>query len=346
MQKPLISLPLTSSTPLEIEVRRAGARESLHLVDIVLCDAEGRLILALGNEEAEIFPRSAIKPLQAIPLIEKLLRDGKADIFSDEEISFICASHNGEPHHVTCARSLLNRFSIDEEALICGAHWSLDTDSLIEQVRSLAHPTRAHNNCSGKHSGMLVLAHLEGLPLADYHHLSHPIQQNILGVLEMMIGRDILSFTHGIDGCGAPAYSAPLGNWARGLALFTGDDSLPEIRRQACQRINRAIAAAPHMMAGQNRACSAVNQCYGTEITVKTGAEGVFAAAFHELGLGLMLKARDGHKRAAEAALGAVIHALGYPHHPELDRFFRPILKNWEGVEVGDIRCDPRLWTC
>jgi L-asparaginase II len=162
MQKPLISLPLISSTPLEIEVRRAGARESLHLVDIVLCDAEGRLILALGNEEAEIFPRSAIKPLQAIPLIEKLLRDGKADIFGDEEISFICASHNGEPHHVTCARSLLNRFSIDEEALICGAHWSLDTDILIEQVRSLAHPTRAHNNCSGKHSGMLVLAHLEG----------------------------------------------------------------------------------------------------------------------------------------------------------------------------------------
>ena len=174
MQKPLISLPLISSTPLEVEVRRAGARESLHLVDIALCNAEGQLILALGNAEAEIFPRSAIKPLQAIALIEKMLLDGKADTFSDEEISFICASHNGEPHHVTCARSLLNRFSIDEEALICGAHWSLDTDILIEQVRSLAHPTRAHNNCSGKHSGMLVLAHLEGLPLADYHHLSHP----------------------------------------------------------------------------------------------------------------------------------------------------------------------------
>ena len=343
MQKPLISLPLISNTPLEVEVRRAGARESIHVVDIALCDAEGQLVLALGDPETEIFPRSAIKPLQAIALIEKLLRDGKADMLSDEEVSFICASHNGEPYHAECARTLLNRFSIKEEALVCGAHWSLDTDSLIEQVRSLDNPTRAHNNCSGKHAGMLVLAHLEGLPLADYHQVSHPIQQRILGVLEMMIGCDILSFTHGIDGCGAPAYSAPLGNWARGLALFTGDDSLPELRRKACQLITHAIPAAPHMMAGQNRACSAVNQYYRTAITVKTGAEGVFAAAFHDLGLGLMLKARDGHKRAAEAALGAVIHALGYPRHPELERFFCPNLKNWDGLEVGDIRCDSRL---
>ena len=343
MQKPLISLPLISDTPLQVEVRRAGALESQHQVDIALCDSDGQLIIGLGNPEAVVFPRSAIKPLQAIALIEKLLVDGRASQLSHEEISFICASHNGEPAHADCASTLLERYSIAEDALACGAHWSLDTDSLISQVRRLEHPSRRHNNCSGKHTGMLILAHLEGLPLARYHEVSHPIQQRILGVLDIMIGQDILSYTHGIDGCGAPAYSAPLGNWARAFALFTGDDNLPDLRRQACQLIAKSISAAPQMIAGQNRACSAVNRHYGERITVKTGAEGVFAAAFHELGLGLMLKARDGHKRAAEAALGAVIHALGYPHHSALDSYFRPILKNWEGAEVGDIICDSRL---
>ena len=132
-------------------------------------------------------------------------------------------------------------------------------------------------------------------------------------------------------------FSAPLGNWARAFALFAGGGELPEARHNACQRIRKSIAAKPLYIAGHDRACSAINSAYGEAITVKTGAEGVYSAAFHELGLGAVLKARDGNKRGAEVAIGAVIRALGYPTDGLVKNFFKPKVLNWAGEEVGDI---------
>ena len=90
----------------------------------------------------------------------------------------------------------------------------------------------------------------------------------------------------GVDGCGAPAISGPLGNWARGFALFAGDTALPETRQNACHKLAQSIAAAPHLIAGDRRLCSYVNEALGSSVTVKVGAEGVYAGAFHELGWG------------------------------------------------------------
>ena len=126
-------------------------------------------------------------------------------------------------------------------------------------------------------------------------------------------------------------FSAPLGNWARAFALFAGGGDLPEARHEACQRIRKSIAAEPLFIAGQGRACSAINAAYGETMTVKTGAEGVYSAAFHELGLGAAVKARDGNKRGAEVAIGAVIRALGYPIQKSVKGFFQPKLLNWAG---------------
>ncbi|XDZ66481.1 asparaginase [Alphaproteobacteria bacterium LSUCC0684] len=337
MRNPRIELPLISPDPLRIVVTRGDAEESVHDVDIALVDGDGHVLLGLGDIERPVFPRSAMKPLQSIALAETVMESAGHHHLSAEEIALITASHNAEPRHVEAAANLLDRFGIDPAALVCGAHWSLDQPTAIAQARMMETPTRLHNNCSGKHAGMLVLARIMGASLEGYNALSHPVQQRILGILEAMTGTDLAAHPHGIDGCGAPALSGPLGNWARAFALFAGGGVIPERREKACALIRDSIAAAPEMIAGTGRACTAISRSYGAAITAKTGAEGVFAAAFHELGLGLMVKTRDGNKRGAEVAIGAVIHALGYDHPDEVRPFFRPGLKNWAGEDVGSI---------
>ena len=334
---PLPSLPFIDELPLSVDIRRNGAVESSHSVDIAVVDTEGRIILGYGETERTVFPRSAMKPLQAIALIEQLQQNEQASALSDELICVTCASHNGQPAHLKAAGDLLSTFNIDPSHLACGAHWSLDQDSLIEQVRSNEQPSRLHSNCSGKHAGMLVLAHSMGAPLSGYHRLEHPVQQRILGCLEAMTGCELMHYPAGIDGCGAPALSGPLGNWARGFALFTGDTALPEARQHACRKLAQSIAASPHLIAGDRRLCSDINNALGSAVTVKVGAEGVYAGAFHELGLGLMLKARDGAKRAAEQALLHVIQTLGINLPAQLADSFRPQLTNWAGKIIGDI---------
>ena len=332
-----LSLPFIDEAPLFVDIRRNGAVESSHSVDIAVVDAGGRVILGYGKTERTVFPRSAIKPLQAIALIEQLQQKERTADLSEELICVTCASHNGQYAHLKAVGDLLSAFDIDPSHLACGAHWSLDQDSLIEQARSTVQPSKLHNNCSGKHAGMLALAHLMDAPLSDYHRVEHPVQQRILGCLEAMTGCNLTPYPAGIDGCGAPAFSGPLGNWARGLALFASDTALPEARQRACQKLAQSIAAAPHLIAGDRRLCSDINHALGSAVTVKVGAEGVYAAAFHELGLGLMLKARDGAKRAAEQALLHVIRTLGINLPAQLADYFCPLLTNWAGEVVGDI---------
>ena len=331
------SLPYLDEHPLAVDIRRGGSVESTHLVDIAVVDSDGRLILGYGDVERPVFPRSAMKPLQALALVEQLQQRDLDQSLSAESLCVTCASHNGQAAHLQAAGDLLRQFDIPEHHLICGAHWSLDQDSLIDQVRTIPQPTRLHNNCSGKHAGMLVLARLLDAPFDGYQRLDHPVQQRILGCLEAMAGCALTGYGAAVDGCGAPALAGPLGNWARGFALFTGDGPLPEHRQAACQTLAQAIADAPYLIAGDRRLCSTVNQAFGTAVTVKTGAEGVYAAAFHELGLGLMLKARDGAKRAAEQALLHVMTRLGLNLPALVAESFQPVLTNWAGEAVGDI---------
>ena len=184
---------------------------------------------------------------------------------------------------------------------------------------------------------MLVLSKLMSGKTFGYASLTNAAQQQILGTLEFMTGLGLMQYPHGVDGCGAPVFFAPLGNWARAFALFAGGGDLPDTMHEACQGIRKRDAAEPLLIADHVRACSVINAAYGEAITVKTGAEGVYSAAFHDLGLGAVVKARDGNKRGAEVAIGAVIRALGYPIENSVKGFFQPTLLNWAGDEVGDI---------
>ena len=283
------NLPLVSSEPLSILVNRNGHCESSHQVDVAVCTAAGKIVLGLGDVERIIFPRSAMKPLQAIALLEVLQRDNRAGQLSDSEIAVICSSHNGEMLHIDAIRNLLDRFEVDIDELICGAHWSMHQETMVTQVRNIEVPHQVHNNCSGKHAGMIILSKLLSDKTVGYEKLSCDAQQSILGILESMTGVDLMRYTIGIDGCGAPVFSAPLGNWARAFALFASGGELPDKRTNACLRIRKSIASNPFYIAGKDRSCSVVNSAYGEAITVKVGAEGVYSAAFHELGLGAMI---------------------------------------------------------
>lgn len=342
MSVPRIALPLISDEPLHVSVTRGGAEESSHAVDVALCDADGGVLVGLGDVERMVFPRSAMKPLQAIALSEAWETMDEAKRLTPAEMSLVCASHNGQPEHVEAVCHLLDRFGLSVDLLSCGPQWSSDQPTLLDQARDAGMPNgvprRVHNNCSGKHAGMVVLAHCHGHDPAGYAGLTHPVQQAILGTLESMVGLDLTAFPHGLDGCGAPALSAPLGNWARGFALFAGGGELPAGRTAACARIRQGIAAAPRMIAGDRRLCTALAKSFGDRITAKTGAEGVYAAAFHDFGLGAMVKARDGNGRAAEAAIAALIHALGYDLPDAVLALSLRNLTNWAGDKVGDIR--------
>ena len=320
--------------PIHIIAERAGAMESSHLVDGVICDANGAVIKAYGDYDRLVFPRSAIKPLQAIALVEWLMAHGRADALSDDDYSVICASHNGEPAHVKAVDSLLSSFGIDKDLLHCGAHWSNHQPSCLAQAKSMEAPQKIHNNCSGKHAGMLVLGQLLGALPQGYADVLHPVQKAIIAVIDEMADMKTLDYSYGIDGCGAPAFSAPMTRWARAFAQFTrrGDS-----RGTACQRIAEAIAASPFLIGGTGRACTDVNRAYGADLTVKIGAEGVYGIAAHRFGLGAMLKVRDGNMRIAGVALGKILADIGYAQNPALAGHFAPTLTNWAGDEVGRI---------
>ena len=150
--------PFITAESLSVLVNRNGFCESSHQVDVAVCRADGEIVLGLGSVESVIFPRSAMKPLQAIALVEELQSSAGAEQLSDCEVALICSSHNGEMLHVDAVRDLLVKFDVDINDLICGGHWSIHEETMVSQVRSLEAPHQIHNNCSGKHAGMMILS--------------------------------------------------------------------------------------------------------------------------------------------------------------------------------------------
>jgi L-asparaginase II len=256
---------------------------------------------------------------------------------SDEELALCTASHNGEPFHVTAARRLLTRAGADEGMLACGAHAPMSPVAAAALDAAGAQPTRIHNNCSGKHAGMLALARAHGWPLDGYHHLDHPVQQRVLQTLSHWTGVSPTSIGLGVDGCGLPTFALPLDAAATacaGLAAEANDADTP------AGRVVGAMIRHPEYVAGTGRLCTAVMQAAATPVFAKVGAEGYYCAGVPSMRLGLALKVEDGAKRASEPALLAALHAVGALEDDELEAlsdFARPRVLNTRGDVVGEI---------
>lgn len=327
------------ANPVLVEILRGEHVESVHRGAVAVCDAAGRALLEIGNVAQPVFPRSAVKAIQALPLVES----GAADAlrFGDRELALACASHRGEAAHVELARSMLVGAGLDESALECGSHWPGNHDATIALARSGGMPTALHNNCSGKHSGFLCTCTHIGLEHQGYVSFEHPFQATIREVMESGTEAPHGAGNSAIDGCSIPTYAIPIGNLAPGFAKMATGERLSADRARAAKRLLSACMAEPFFVSGSDAADLSLMQAAPGRIFVKTGAEGVYCAAIPDLGLGIALKCDDGAGRAAEAMVATVLSRLLNADEAlsaRLDELARPAIPSRKGVPVGSVR--------
>jgi L-asparaginase II len=332
------------TNPVTVEVTRGSLVESRHRGAVVVVDGDGEVVFSLGDVEAGVFPRSACKAMQALPLVES----GAADAygFGNRELALACSSHSGEDEHVAMAASMLARVGRGIETLECGAHWSSSQKVLIHQARTMDKPTALHNNCSGKHAGFVCACCHQGIDPEGYVGYDHPLQQEIRGTMESLAGAVLGKDNCGTDGCSIPTYAVPLRALAHGFARMATGTGLGPLRAQASRRLFDACMAEPFYVAGTGRACTTLMQIAPGLIFAKTGAEGVFCAAIPEQGVAIAVKCDDGHTRAAEVMVAAALGRFFEKDAPigsALNDMARVKMHNWNGIHVGDIRATAAL---
>jgi L-asparaginase II len=364
--------------PQLVEATRGGIVESAHRGALAVVDARGTAVCAIGDTTRPVFARSAVKVLQALPLVTS----GAADAFNltEEELALACASHNGEARHVATAAGVLAKAGLDAGALECGAHWPQHEVAQRELVASgtlISAPTlpsvaapqggaagsgaaqrplsALHNNCSGKHAGFLcvgcMMARAQGRDAREfvrgYVRPEHPVMREISASMQDATGCDLSRAPMGTDGCSIPTFGIPLQQLAHAFAKVATGVGLSADRAAAAARLRRAVAHAPFFVAGTGRFDTRVMQRLGERVFCKVGAEGVFCAALPEAGLGVAIKIDDGNNaRAAEVVMAAVIEALVRLDGDER-AFMQTLsdlpLKNWNGIRVGELRASAAL---
>ncbi|MDX8531154.1 asparaginase [Mesorhizobium sp. VK25A] len=327
------------ANPVLVEVTRGAVVESAHRGAVSVFDADGKPVLEIGDTDRPVFPRSAVKAIQALPLVES----GAADAygFGDRELALACASHSGEPAHVELATAMLAKAGLDRTALECGAHWPSNHEATIALARAGGVPNALHNNCSGKHSGFLCTCVHSGIAHGGYVKAGHALQEMVRDAMQSVTGAAHDVDHCGVDGCSIPTYAVPLKSFALGFArMATGRGIAPE-RAKAAKRLLSACMAEPFLVAGTGKADVALMQAAPGRIFVKTGAEGVYCAALPELGLGIALKCDDGAGRSAEVMIAAVLTKLLRGDEAvaaKLAELAHPPVESRVGAKVGSLR--------
>ncbi|GMX62284.1 asparaginase [Paenibacillus elgii] len=327
-----------------VEISRGSMTESVHRGHIAVVDHERKLLAYAGNPEFYTFTRSTAKLLQAIPLLEA----GGSDRFelTPSETALLCASHGGEPEHAATALEILRKLGLDESALSCGPQEPMYKPAADAIKRERRDPGQLHNNCSGKHAGMLALAKLMNVPIQQYIAPEHPVQQKMLRTIADMCGVPPEKITLGTDGCGVPVFAVPLASLAFAYARLGRPDDLSPERAEACRAIIGAIRQAPFYVAGSERFDTRLAELTQGRIIGKMGAEGLYAATVPEQGIGIAVKIEDGAERAIYPAAAETLLQLGLLNAEEaaqLAGFHQPAVNNRRGDQVGSVRTVFRL---
>ncbi len=303
---------------------------------------EGRLVAFQGDPEVATFLRSAAKPFQCLPLL--LAGAGERFGLTAADIALICASHGGRPEHTQRAADLLLSGGFGLADLLCGAHWPLDPQAADELRRSDEIPTPLHNNCSGKHAGMLLACRLLGLPTADYVAADHPWQQRILEHVARFCALPAASIGQALDGCSVPTYHVPLAAAARGYAALADPRAagVEAAEAAAVEVIVRAMTSEPEMVAGPGRFTTRLMRATGGRVLAKEGAEGFYGLAVRgPVALGVAVKIADGGERCRDSVVLDVLRQLGSlsaAEFAELQDLYSPPLYNHRGLRVGEVR--------
>lgn len=324
--------------PVLAAVTRGELIETFHRGAAAVLTADGSVALAWGDIDRLVFPRSAIKPMQALALLEAL---PDAPDLTAERVALHTASHGGWPMHVTAIRAWLAQMGLSEQDLECGAgDWPLDATAARALARDGGAPTPAHHNCAGQHAGFLRLARHLGGPTRGYVEAAHPVQQAVMAVLSDLCEVEACEAPAGLEGCGIPSLALPLWAVALGTARLADPAGLAPARRAAVLRLRAAMTAHPDLIAGPGRCDTRVAQVTQGRILTKIGADGAIVAMVPEQGLGVAVKVDSGAGQAAEVALGLVLQRLGVVSEDELVALaavFQPRLTTAAGRAAGRV---------
>ncbi|HEV2147931.1 MAG TPA: asparaginase [Longimicrobiaceae bacterium] len=326
-----------------VDVVRGSVTESRHRVHVAVVDAEGQLRACAGDPDQVTFIRSAAKPLQALAVED----GGALERFgiSDRELALVCGSHAGSPAHTGAAESVLRKIGLDAEALACGPHAPFHEPTRRELQEAGLEPVRLHNNCSGKHAGMLALARARGWETQDYQRPEHPVQLRMLSEVSRWAGVPAEGIAVGNDGCGVVCFALPLRNMALAYARLAGAARRGE---RGPARVVGAMTAYPEMVAGKGRLCTELMRRTEGRVFAKVGAEGVYCVGVPGAELGVAVKVEDGSTRAVGPAILGVLRELDLISEDDYGAMYAlayPDVVNTRGEVTGQLRPNVRLRT-
>jgi len=332
-----------------VELTRGGIVESAHFGALAVADAHGRLVAGYGDPYLAAFLRSSAKPFQALPMVET----GAAEAFglTPREVALTCASHKGMDIHAETAAAIQARVGAGEHNLLCGVHEPGDAATGLRLALAGQACTANRHNCSGKHSGMLVLARHHDWPLEDYVNPRHPAQQLILETFAEMCGLPPADVVVGTDGCSAPNFAVPLVSAAAAYARLADPARLPHRRANALRTVFYAMTAYPEMISGPGGFDTEVMRRRPGQLVLKGGADGYQALGLApnalrpgSPALGVALKVADGAARASHLAALEILRQLGALAEADFDALEtfgfgpRQTLRNFRGLVTGEAR--------
>ncbi|MGI9461546.1 MAG: asparaginase [Alphaproteobacteria bacterium] len=323
---------MTDKNAVLVEICRGDEVESIHRGVVVVADSKGKVVFSLGDVDRVLYPRSALKIFQALPVVASGITEDLKLLA--EDYALLLASHSGEIAHTKRVAALLEKIDMTMDDLACGAHEPYHRETAMRLVANGEKPCPLHNNCSGKHSGMLMLARAKNVSYKNYINPQHIVQLQIAAAIEKFC--HVKLSPAAIDGCSAPTFALPIKNMASGLARFgvaAGDDKM------ACDLLFHSAVKHPYFVAGTDRHCTKVMQVLAGKVLVKVGAEGFYAAIIPHLGFGVAIKIDDGADRAAQIILNGVLDKLELLNKTAKQKLpKKKTLQNFQGLAVGEIR--------
>ncbi len=321
-----------------VQFMRGGHAESIHYGHVAAVDTRGRVLAWAGEPHVPVFPRSAFKPFQALPLVESgvFARSG----LGRDALALIAGSHGGTDAQVAIVLRILEAAGADPAMLRCGFHEPYDEPTARSLRARGETPTPLRHNCSGKHAGMLLMARAMGEPLEDYIDPSHAVQRRIFERFEELVGTPFEDPAPAIDGCSAPTPRMKLSTLARAFALFARGVDARGRPVPALVEIRDAMAEHPEHVAGEGRLDTLLMRTLKGAVVSKAGAEGMHATACLTRGLGIAVKIADGSRRALRPAVLAALDQLGLLGPGEKETLEPPeerVLRNYSGLPVGEV---------
>jgi len=306
---------------------------------IAVSDAAGKLLYSIGDTSKIAFARSSAKLMQAMVPIYTGASGHYG--FTEREVAQICASHSGEAVHVETIRGIFQKIGLDESYLQCGTHYPFKED-VAQSMKDRGEPALPiHNNCSGKHAGMLACAQFLGEDLDSYYRLEHPHQQRIIDTIADICGYARDKIQRGLDGCGVPVHAMPVERFAYGFARLCRPESLPEKYQDAAAHVVAAVMNKPNISSGSDRIDYKIMSRYPGEVVVKSGADGYFAGGLPKQGIGFALKTDDGNAALRNIVLIELLHQIGVIPEADLP-YFAPEHKVFHYNHKGELASESR----